>query len=957
MPLIDLTRYIFDADGTWTHPEDADDSDVYPLTTADTMAPGRLMLRWADDSIVLAGPLSVRITVQAENFTVALGRRPRRFQRIQKTVDQVSETDPNLVKEIVDATKSDLGQSAGSQKTVAAGSILGSMRPEPVHFGSAGEGYGRPGLGREVKSIQAGTIYSYTLDIPAGQSWPFELGAAVFGYRAERAGLGAAGERLGNNLGYRVLIEPALITTDTTPVSTGADLPCDFAVANQPDTAKFFPSACEPCAPGAPIGLPPTGAVALVTPPAPGGCVRTRFFNGMFISREDLETEQRYHRLKSKLHNRAAGAGVVWGLNVGKQGDSVVVLPGYGVDCCGNDLALTAAYKVDVAALLADPAAARVLRRGGPQRVHLLLEYVECPSDPRPVHGDACSPDVSRCEMSRIRETVRLRLVPPRDYDARVESAPIQAFLDEIRALRERTFAPQETASLVPDRAPFRLLVTLVGNDLGSGGQKTQTLEVRPSAGVHTDLLDKIDRKMRVKSASVDVRLDPMWTFVEGRIAARVDQAGSSIPGKAEPASQDLSANGTFETPKLTTFLDLAKVEEGGARLSFEVARWRAQSVFAAEDDPGIGSAKLLLRIELTSETIRSASLEVSEITAPDLSIGPPPCAEDRCSERVRLKEVLIEEVARRRAALRSDEAETPETYAGIKERDRFAKALSRYDVSEEAAGPPKGLPWLHPDVEHPNEAADPKVLVLAGLGAWLAQMLVREYAGTADEAWTTRRVVASYIYSAAWTFLFGVEDARGRAGLGEILKRLLEGWCDEALWRGPECKGDPHGVVIGSACAQAGSLTDIDPFGGRRNVVHYPLLAHWGAQLGLAPLDVTASRVFSLLCCVASLPAIGTSTGSKASLVELGAARLALGPKSRVQALLAKENVVSSRQAGIVEFVGSLVVAAQARSKPKVDVKVPEQKGTEYAALVLSEVVAEGTVVLLVPAREAPAE
>src|SRR5205085_297140 len=142
--------------------------------------------------------------------------------------------------------------------------------------------------------------------------------------------------------------------------------------------------------------------------------------------------EQRYHRLKSKLHNRAAGAGVVWGFGLGKQSDQVWVQPGYGVDCCGNDLTLTTTYRVEVAALVADPAAAALVRRRGPQRLHLLLEYVECPSHPRPVHGDPCAPRSKQCETSRVRETVRLRLVPPRDYHA---SGPIARFLGEVSEL------------------------------------------------------------------------------------------------------------------------------------------------------------------------------------------------------------------------------------------------------------------------------------------------------------------------------------------------------------------------------------------------------------------------------------------------------------------------------------------------------------------------------------------
>jgi hypothetical protein len=61
--------------------------------------------------------------------------------------------------------------------------------------------------------------------------------------------------------------------------------------------------------------------------------------------------------------------------------------------------------------------------------------------------------------------------------------------------------------------------------------------------------------------------------------------------------------------------------------------------------------------------------------------------------------------------------------------------------------------------------------------------------------------------------------------------------------------------VVIGSVTVEAGNIADINPWGGRRYVVHYPLLAHWGEQLGIVPLDVMVSRLMSMVCCVAAIP------------------------------------------------------------------------------------------------------
>ena len=69
MAIIDLTRYIVASSGTWTHPED---DPLFQFKRADTMAPERLLLRWASDFVALTGPLLIRVTVQAENMTLPL---------------------------------------------------------------------------------------------------------------------------------------------------------------------------------------------------------------------------------------------------------------------------------------------------------------------------------------------------------------------------------------------------------------------------------------------------------------------------------------------------------------------------------------------------------------------------------------------------------------------------------------------------------------------------------------------------------------------------------------------------------------------------------------------------------------------------------------------------------------------------------------------------------------------
>ena len=499
-----------------------------------------------------------------------------------------------------------------------------------------------------------------------------------------------------------MIIEPAFVLPDCTPAAPASDLPCDFAVVDHGNTARFFPTACEPCD-GSVIGLPPSGYTALVIPPADGGCVRTRFFNGMFITREDLETEQRYMRMKSKLHNRAAGAGVVWGLRVGKQGSYLCVLPGYGVDCCGNDLTLTTTYKVDIAALIADPAAAPLLRHRGPHRMHLLLEYVECPSDPRPVHGDPCAP-ANRCEMSRIRESVRLRLVPPRDCDA-PDSAPLQKFLDEVREVRETLPARSRrgNAAVRSHAVPASLY------------PEPPDRQCRHRAPVAADHQRSSSLRGRLSSLTVEVLPDPLWTFARGKLSAEArGEKGAPVPGIVQgPDTIDLPfARGPNSAPPMATFT--LPTRAAAARdnvtlpnqLVFRLAGWQAQALFAGQDDPAPAS-DLTFTVNLTGDGHQN-TLAASPVAVAPLDLAAAPCSGDPCTPRQR--------------------------------------PVGRGDCNEpgekSTADPNPVLPWLHVDPVHAKSAGDPKALMLAALGGWLTQMLAREREGTQDEVVSGRREV-----------------------------------------------------------------------------------------------------------------------------------------------------------------------------------------------------------------------
>ena len=186
----------------------------------------------------------------------------------------------------------------------------------------------------------------------------------------------------------------------------------------------------------------------------------------------------------------------------------------------------------------------------------------------------------------------------------------------------------------------------------------------------------------------------------------------------------------------------------------------------------------------------------------------------------------------------------------------------------------------------------------------------------------------------AAWKLFYDKPPADQRLSLVDALKRLFQCWCKALLYAGPRCDPGcgPHGVVIGCAMVEGGSLRMVDPWGGRRWVVHYPLLAHWGKQFGITPPDALASKFFDLICCVAhTYPVLGGNqpglptgaapavnmTGSLASVVPLGAAMLVFDRPANVSGHLAHAGVTPERTIALdpVEFLARVVEAVTPRA------------------------------------------
>jgi hypothetical protein len=82
------------------------------------------------------------------------------------------------------------------------------------------------------------------------------------------------------------------------------------------------------------------------------GYSRPRFFAGQLLTEDDLQQLTNYVMAKNRLHARyLAGSGVVCGLEVVCHpcgGGTVIVNPGYALDCCGNDIVLACPQTLDI---------------------------------------------------------------------------------------------------------------------------------------------------------------------------------------------------------------------------------------------------------------------------------------------------------------------------------------------------------------------------------------------------------------------------------------------------------------------------------------------------------------------------------------------------------------------------------------------------------------------------------
>jgi hypothetical protein len=534
-----------------------------------------------------------------------------------------------------------------------------------------------------------------------------------------------------------------------------------------------------------------------------GGPVRTRFFDGMFLTQADLETEQRYWRIKRKLTNRALGAGVVWGLRLSWNADrrAFTLSPGYALDCCGNDLVVECQTQASATELWqrADPslkAAGNVLTTHAEvsqtREACIVLQYTECGEEPRMVQSDACSPPGSGCELSRVRETARLMFVPP----PAKRPNPIDEFLDDLHTFHANlpsqlagvVFPPQPppTSSTVTSGPPITLSVR-AQDGLGSAGD----LLAFPAPGATTAGATITAMQSSPTTAVVTFELKPLtgWGFTAGVVTDQGRTVETVTPPSAPSMFWSLDvvwpANVSPQPQQITT------------EFTYIVKDLAVAQTFGGTQN-GVVNAEIkgFLRVTSANGALR-VIVERLSVRTLDATVGTITTNGHGCFDAL--------------------------------------------------------IPWGWA-ADGDDGSMTARVLVISAWYAFLGELATKNVN-------PALKLGAQYAYQLLWYALFDANAAADPSGkvivdLSKLIQKLFERWCNGFAYPGPRCTDEHHGVYLGCCSLdRSGNVISFDMWTHRRYVITGPLLAHWGSELGVAPIDVIVGRFADALCCVAHKP------------------------------------------------------------------------------------------------------
>ena len=147
---------------------------------------------------------------------------------------------------------------------------------------------------------------------------------------------------------------------------------------------------------------------------------RPSFSLGGYVTAADLHKDQKYRQRRQQCHNRFLhNWGIVCGLRVVPAQDparpwAVLVCPGYAIDCCGREIEVPEAAKLDIREHLwkrpsssskqFHPSLAAATR----PTAYVAVRYAEELVHPIPAPQPACGCEDTLYEASRIRDSYRL---------------------------------------------------------------------------------------------------------------------------------------------------------------------------------------------------------------------------------------------------------------------------------------------------------------------------------------------------------------------------------------------------------------------------------------------------------------------------------------------------------------------------------------------------------------------
>ena len=149
---------------------------------------------------------------------------------------------------------------------------------------------------------------------------------------------------------------------------------------------------------------------------------------GMLLGVDDFQTEQAYHRAKTRLHNAwLHGEGVVWGFGVrlDQPRNEIRVLPGLALDCAGHELHLDADACVNIGAWFEEhrddpnlelsetvPADGEGELTKVQFTAHVVIRFKACLTRQVPAILEPCDSSGTDTAYSRVFETVEIFLRP-----------------------------------------------------------------------------------------------------------------------------------------------------------------------------------------------------------------------------------------------------------------------------------------------------------------------------------------------------------------------------------------------------------------------------------------------------------------------------------------------------------------------------------------------------------------